>query len=286
MKRFILIFVLTLCFATFFSCESETIEDEKAETDSVSSFETEAEEDIRHLSPECDGEHPSLIAHAGGAIYGYRLTNSLEALEEAYGNGFRVFELDFQVTSDGKYVLLHDWESMAGRMLFGEGKMTLEEFKSAEKFASLTLLCLDELLNWLSDHGDCYIVTDGKCGNEPFLSELYEISGSLSERFIPQAYTYDEYKMAKNIGFERVILTLYGMNDNEEGLLSFAERERPWAMTIPKEVLTETLVSRLAELGIFTYAHTVNDLSFFEEWREYGLYGIYTDYFIPEKWVY
>lgn len=283
MKRFILIFMLIFCIVSFVSCENESVD---IPVDTTASDLEEQDDYIRHPSPVNDGEHPSLIAHAGGAVYGYRLTNSLEALDASYENGFRVFELDFEVTSDGEYILLHDWESMAGRMLFGKGKITLDEFKNAEKFASLTLLSLDDLLSWLSVHDGCFVVTDGKCGNEPFLSELYKRADALSGRFIPQAYSYDEYKMAKDIGFERVILTLYGMNDTEEGLVAFAKSEKPWAITIPKDVMTKTLVSRMAELGIFTYAHTVNDLSFFEEWRECGLYGIYTDYFSPIKWVY
>ncbi len=286
MKRFVLTFILILCAVMLFSCQNDITDESKGDTEAASSSETQVSEIIKQASPDFDGEHPALIAHGGGAVYGYRLTNSLEALDTAYSNGFRVFELDFEVTSDGKYVLLHDWESMAGRMLLGEEQITLDEFKGAEKFASLTLLDLDGLFEWLLGHEDCYIVTDGKCGNEPFLAELYKSAGELSGKFIPQAYSYDEYEMAKSIGFERVILTLYGMNDTEEGLFSFAESQKPWAITIPAAVLTPTLVSHLAELGIYTYAHTVNDLSFYEEWREYGLYGIYTDYFCPVNWVY
>ncbi len=286
MKRFILNVILILCAVMFFSCETHHANENKDENEAVSSYETDGGDAVKTPAPSFDGEHPSLIAHAGGAVYGYRLTNSLEALDNSYKNGFRVFELDFEVTREGEYVLLHDWETMAGRMLFREGKITLDEFKNSEKFASLTLLDLYELLDWLSTHQDCYIVTDGKCGNEPFLAELYEIAGELSGRFIPQAYSYDEYEMAKKIGFERVILTLYGMNDTEDGLFAFAEKAKPWAITIPASVLTQTLVSRLSELEIYTYAHTVNDLSFFEEWRNFGLYGIYTDYFCPIKWVY
>ncbi|MBR6602599.1 MAG: hypothetical protein IKK94_01145, partial [Clostridia bacterium] len=151
MKRLKLIFMLVICMVILVSCENESV-DTPVDTTASNS---EEQEDVRYPSPVNDGEHPSLIAHAGGAVYGYRLTNSLEALDASYENGFRVFELDFEVTGDGEYVLLHDWESMAERMLFGEGKMTLDEFKNAEKFASLTLLSLDELLSWLSVHEDC-----------------------------------------------------------------------------------------------------------------------------------
>lgn len=294
MKRslFVLLLVLGICLLSACGGEMAT----SADTDAAS---TESDTETETVSGDPfynteyfteplndDGFHSSLIAHAGGAVYGYRLTNSLEALDNAYANGFRIIELDFERTSDGKYVLLHDWDSMAGRMLYRSGRLTLEEFHASEKFAHLTLPDLDMLLSWLNEHRDCYIVTDAKCGNDPFLSELYTIAEELSERFIPQAYSYGEYETAKEIGFERVLLTLYQLNESEAALCDFAEKAQPFAITVPKDVLTPSLVSSLTELGIYTYAHTVNDLSFYEEWRAYGLYGIYTDYFCPIKWPY
>jgi glycerophosphoryl diester phosphodiesterase len=286
--------IALLLFVTAFMLISCGKEDTTASADTDVSSEnatyaeeiTEAPAEHYASPPAYDGFHEKLIAHAGGAAYGYRLTNSLEALENSYELGFRIFELDFERTSDEKYVLLHDWDSMAGRMLFEKRVFSLDEFKNADTFASLTLLDLDDLLEWLSVHEDCFIITDAKCGNEPFLSELYGIAEALSDRFIPQAYSYEEYRKAKEIGFKNVLLTLYQMNDTEEALVSFAESEKPWAVTIPETVLTRSLVSSLAKAGIYTYAHTVNDLSFYEEWQAFGLYGIYTDYFCPIKWPY
>jgi glycerophosphoryl diester phosphodiesterase len=56
--------------------------------------------------------HQPLIAHAGGHIYGYKYTNSLEALENSYNNGFRFIELDFDWTQDNQIVLIHDWNGI------------------------------------------------------------------------------------------------------------------------------------------------------------------------------
>ena len=229
-------------------------------------------------------EYPALIAHAGGSIYGYRLTNSLEAIENAYSNGFRLIELDFQITSDEKYVLLHDWESMAMRMLFSQGQRTREEFLAADAFADLTLLDLDMLVAWLEQHPDCRIITDAKCENLPFLEYLSTIEAR--DRFIPQTYSYEEYESAKELGFEDVILTLYAMNSPVGEIVSFIHEQKPFALTIPESVLNEELLTRVCEVGVVVYTHTVNDLSTFEKWREFGLHGIYTDYFIPNKWVY
>ncbi len=263
------------------SCSSDADEYvESSETDPVSDS---ASADDTSEPTVCE----TLIAHAGGDKWGYRLTNSLEALDEAYDNGFTVIELDFERTSDGKYVLLHDWDSMAERMLFGSGVLTYEEFMAADTFASLTLMDLEMLLEWLAEHEECRIVTDAKCGNDPFLADLFTAAGDLRERFIPQAYSYDDYAFAKDIGFDDVILTLYRMGEvSADELTSFAEENKPWAVTIPKANLTEEMLAGLKAIGIRTYAHTVNDLSFYEKWRECGLCGIYTDYFCPAGWQY
>ena len=107
-----------------------------------------------------DGEHPRLIAHAGGAIYGYRLTNSLEALDRAWEGGFRFIELDFERSSDGEIVLIHDWEAMAERLLGAEGQRRKADFLAADALAGLTLLDLAGLLDWLGAHPGCQIITD------------------------------------------------------------------------------------------------------------------------------
>lgn len=229
-------------------------------------------------------DYPALVAHAGGSIYGYRLTNSLEAINNAYSNGFRLIELDFQITSDEKYVLLHDWESMACRMLFEEGQLTHDEFLESPAFADLTLLDLDKLVLWLDDHPDCRIITDAKCENLPFLTYLSTLESK--DRFIPQAYSYEEYKAARELGFDDVILTLYAMNSPVREITSFICDQKPFAVTIPETVLSEELLTQVSDVGVVVYTHTVNDLSTFEKWKEFGLHGIYTDHFIPNKWVY
>ena len=299
MKRFLAIGVLALALFLF-SCENTGVFSAGNDTDFEESIfvyepdgnttgESSVEDLSQFLTPAPDGDeaHQKLVAHAGGAIYGFRLTNSLEALNTAYENGFRLIELDFEVTSDGKYVLLHDWDSMAGRMLFEKRVFALDEYLSADSFMGLTLMDLDMLLSWMSEHTDAYIITDAKCGNQPFLEDLHLAAGELFDRFIPQAYSFEEYSEAKELGYSRVILTLYQMGtDNEAELFSFAERETPFAITLPMTEISEEMISGLASRGVYTYAHSVNDLSFYENWRAYGLYGIYTDYFCPAKFPY
>lgn len=232
-------------------------------------------------------EHPALIAHAGGAIHGYRLTNSLEAIDNAYDNGFRFIELDMELTSDGEVVMIHDWESMAKRMLLSEGIRSRDEFLSSDTLMDLTLLDLDALLDWLGKHPDCRIITDVKAdGNAEILSKIIDAcdGSALTQRFIPQAYSFEEYDEVKALGFDDVILTLYRMETDTATLAEFARNSSPWAITVPEERMTEELVTAVAATGTAVYSHTINSLDFFEKWQPLGLTGIYTDYFQPDWW--
>ena len=84
------------------------------------------------------------IAHAGGEIEGHTYTNSLEAMDQAYDNGFRLFELDIIKTRDGHFVAEHDWKKWKNMTKYtGELPVDLQTFKSFKKLESLLLwICL------------------------------------------------------------------------------------------------------------------------------------------------
>jgi glycerophosphoryl diester phosphodiesterase len=230
-----------------------------------------------------DGEHPRLIAHAGGAIYGYRLTNSLEALDRAWEGGFRFIELDFERSSDGEIVLIHDWEAMAERLLGTEGQRRKADFLAADALAGLTLLDLAGLLDWLGAHPGCQIITDTKSGDDlAMLSEIRERAGDLAGRFIPQAYSFEQASALTEAGWERVILTIYRMAVAPEELASFLAETPLWAVVMPEGRMSEAFADAVAGSGTALYCHSVNTLDFVDAWRDRGLTGIYTDYFEPE----
>ena len=237
-----------------------------------------------------DGEHPKLIAHAGGAVYGYRLTNSLDALNHSYEEGFRFIEVDLNKTSDGELVLIHDWDSVSQRMLGRTGPCTLQEFQDCTVMAGMTLLTMADLLDWLADHPDCNIITDIKYeDNCAMLEMLAEQAGDQISQFIPQVFTYEEYDKIQEMGYDRVILTmyhLYGKNMKTDELIQFARDKAPWAVTISESRLNQALLTALVDESVAVYAHTVNTVDAVDKWADYGLTGIYTDYFTPSHWLY
>jgi len=101
------------------------------------------------------------IAHAGGSIDGLKYTNSLEALENSYKDGFRLFELDIIETSDNKFVAAHDWERWQ-RWTDYAGKLppTLASFKTHKLLGKYTPLDMNDINTWFDQHLDATLVTD------------------------------------------------------------------------------------------------------------------------------
>lgn len=101
------------------------------------------------------------IAHAGGEINGIKYTNSIEALNYSYQKGFRLFELDIVVTSDGEFVATHDWEYWKKEVNYqGTVPVTLAEFRKHKIRGTYGTLDMDHINKWFAAHADAILVTD------------------------------------------------------------------------------------------------------------------------------
>ena len=131
------------------------------------------------------------IAHAGGEIMGNTYTNSLEALNNSYKNGFRYFELDMIVTADNYIVASHDWEMWAKQTNFN-GKLppTLKEFKKYKILNKFTALDYKDINKWFADHKDAYLVTD-KIENISLIENLLNIE---KKRIMIEVFNQDILK--------------------------------------------------------------------------------------------
>lgn len=141
------------------------------------------------------------IAHAGGRVDGLRLSNSKEAIEKSYRNGYKLIELDMEWSTDGNLVLVHDWGNFAKFINSNDEKAySAEEFRNLKIQKTLTPLTIDDLANWLMENHGVYIVTDVKNSNVQALKFIKDRYPELINRFIPQIYHFQEYDQVKNMG--------------------------------------------------------------------------------------
>lgn len=228
-----------------------------------------------------------LIAHAGGDISGIRMTNSRQALDESYEEGFRLIEVDLCTTSDGIPVLAHDWgnANWFSGVKYSSEAPAYKEFKGRQGILDLELLDLESLSKWLLKHEDAYIITDIKQGSIQMLELIAKKYPEASKRFIPQVYYFSEYDTVKALGFENIILTEYKLKAEDQEILDFCKDHSLFALTLSQERASPEMLEKCSALGIPVYVHTINDYNIYMKLRDNGAYGVYTDYFQPSDWV-
>lgn len=233
-------------------------------------------------SPATDNPDYSYIIHASGEIDSHLSTNSREALRKAYRDGNRFIEIDFLFSSDGIPVCVHDWNEA---ILPGTEKhvpSSLDDFVSNRIYGKFTPMTLQDVARFMTLHTDLYIITDVKDDNLGFCEHLAENYPTLSDRFIIQVYSQDEYMSVLNLGFKKIIFTLYNLDWETKTspyyLVAFSRQYPIYAFTFPYELCEieeyiETM--KLAEVPLFI--HTVNDKALQQKYFDMGIDGIYTD---------
>lgn len=215
-----------------------------------------------------------LVAHAGGAIRNITYTNSREALEKHYTEGYRVFELDFHWTSDARLVVVHDWTDMSMRFGTVPHVFSYNEFVSAKRRDGLHQLTFEDLRVWLQIHQDAFVVTDTKDSNIRFLRYLQTNSGNIRPQLIIQIYRMSELKAARQLSPRAVWLTVYKYAYPAWAMERICGVD---AFVIPVASYGTYRNRRLMERAHF-YVHSVPTQSIDETFRRLpGIYGMYVD---------
>ena len=221
------------------------------------------------------------IVHAAGRYGGQIGTNSLDALENAYADGNRYIELDFNFTSDLRPVCIHDWNHLAYSGYDGQ-RPTLDEFSQNTVYSMFESLTLEDVAAFMEEHEDLYIITDAKALNIHFMGIIQREFPNLRNRFIIQVYSELEYDFARRMRFDKIIFSLYKLDWRKqydtEYLVSFAKSNRLYAYTFNYSLCQrEGYIENMLKCGIPLFIHTVNDKAEQQKYFDMGITGIYTD---------
>ncbi len=231
---------------------------------------------------EAVAEPSKYIMHAGGITdWGLAGSSSLEAMNHSYRLGYRYIEADFNWTSDGELVGVHDWATNYSQ----DGKpLSMTQFEQERSIkCNYTSPTLAELAAWTLLHPDVKIVTDIKERNVEGAKVIAERYPALRDQFIVQIYSYAEYDAVKALGFNNIILTVYAMpyrdKTNAGKLRDFALNHKLAGLTFPLELAElPDYINILNQARTPLYVHTVNGAEEQKRLLDLGCYGVYTDY--------
>lgn len=237
------------------------------------------------------------VLHGLGWIEGHFVTNSLEAFQYNYNRGFRVFEVDLNMTSDNVLVARHDWTRIHYRWLGQDVPpgttsgvpLTLDKVMSLKIHGKYHPISWKQLLDLMRNYPDIYFVTDTKETDERsirktfsyLVNETKKVDPILLDRIIPQIYNPAMLTYINSYHhFNNIIYTLYLHKNNfpnPSELAEFCVRNHVTAVTAPSFRLTKEMRETLHENNIILYTHTIDKSEIAAGFKEKGI-GIYTDY--------
>lgn len=223
------------------------------------------------------------IAHAGGEVNGTASTNSIQALDQNYERGFRVFELDIIETSDGELVAAHDWRMWSRFTDFeGELPVSFAEFKKRKIYGKYDTMDMDDINKWFAEHPDAILVTDKVSDPIKFSSQFDH-----KDRLIMELFSLMAVEEASKNGITAMI-SQKPFKKIVGDKLSYLQINNIKHVALSRRMISKNreLLEELRDNDIKVYVYHVN----FDEGKdekyvlenEIGLvYGMYAD-----KWVF
>ena len=242
-----------------------------------------------------------IIAHAGGAIIGDGrvsiYTNSREAFELNYRLGFRTFEVDLELTSDGKLAAVHDWDDYGmknGQPMSSKEWLAAGAMGKGESKPNYTSMLFENVLDLMKKYPDILIVTDTKYSDER-ASQMFKIITDtveqtdpvLFDRLIPQIYTNEMYDALMELyPWKNIIYTTYNNELSADEIIDFcAEKFNIHVITCATHDkrfgVKET--KKIHENGMLTYRHTIDNLYTMAKFSVKDIDGYYTNMILPEE---
>lgn len=239
----------------------------------------------------------TVIAHALGDVDGNSGLNCLEAFQAHYAAGVRVFEVDMRMSTDGRVILRHDWNSTLQEGIDSLHLPTVEGFRSTPILGQYTPLTFRDLLLLMAEYPDICVITDTKY-TEPeavtaefqaMVDDAHTLGLSyLFDRMIVQVYSPNNYSVVDNVHhFPHYIYTLYqdyfgGDEDSFRNKVDFCAEHGIMGLTLNSKLWNSdyAAIADRSEIGV--YLHTVNDRDAARRFLRTGVRAVYSDMLTPE----
>lgn len=232
----------------------------------------------------------NVIAHAGGGIDGHIYTDSLEAINNSYDNGARLFDIDLRFTSDLEIVLRHDWTGInleqpefeylyhieqwsseyCQEQISRKYLPTMEQFKNAKIFSCYTPLSFRDIVERLQFHPDAYMVLDVKEDAKETYSWIvdhFKENKNILDQLIVSCYDVQDLEDILNIyPFKHIMLRQHAVYpDKFDELVSNCEKYNVKAVNINLQYATDEKIQEIRKKGIKIFWAVENDLKEYQE---------------------
>ena len=250
------------------------------------------------LSPLCPVEAPRgtapapledvrFVAHAFGSPRGLmqleHYSESREAFEASYWNGFRAYEIDLLLLADGSVAAVHDMSEKVYGLEKPFTQATRPELESRLWNGKYRVLFGEDLIDLLVTHPDIWLILDTKCCHEAIAKKLVELApdNTVRDRIVPHVTGPAHASALPGIyPFPEQLYARYWWGGTDTEVLARLE-----AYHIDNVMMwwdsnwSEPLQAAADERGLHVWVHTPSDPDTIEDFVARGV-GTYTDGYI------
>ena len=228
-----------------------------------------------------------LIMHALGEVNNSTYINSYEGLNYYHTvKNMNLMEADFLLTKDNHLVVAHDYG------VFDDETPTLDQFKSSKTRGNQTPMTFEDLVKYMNNNRDLYIITDTKYTDFSYIerefNEMEKILskyGDVNERFIIEIYNEKMYEFLKEkkYPFKYFLFTLYRRLPNlfvyTDLLLifEFCKENKIDGIIIQSYWFDSPIIEFSKKYSIPVYLYTSNDIKTTVDLLNSGVKAVMTD---------
>ena len=232
-----------------------------------------------------DLECLTVILHAGGELDGMRLLNCQEAFYVYYEKGYRIFEYDLKLSSDGKLIGTHSWEHLTG----GYDGMSYDAFLSLRLEGGYTPVNEDWLIETLKQYPDVTVIVDAKMEDTlqdaEVIKRLHRLQDEreidLSDRIIPEVFSVEMWEAIRTeTAFNNHLFSRYKEYYSMDTVVESFPLEKFIGIALPYDYLDgyyQRNIAYLQEIGYRIFMFGINNTEDILGAVELGADTVYID---------
>ena len=273
LKSIVCAFLSFALFLSLASCSGAEITSTSNSTEQVTAI---APKDVSELT---------VFLHAGGSEGDMTHLNAQETFIYYYEIGYRYFEYDLRLSSDGRLIASHSGEHLGEVDL---DNITYEEFKALRLENGYTPANEEWIMETLIAYPDVKIIVDAKmdtaAGDAAVLERLEALEAiygyDISANIIPEVFSVEMWDIVKETTtFDKYLFSHYKVYYTVSMILEYFSDSRIWGISIPTYADSDfrSQIYKLKEtklLFVFTPS-TVEDVL---DAVSMGADGIYLDF--------
>lgn len=233
-------------------------------------------------------EEHLFVAHAGGSPLGLNqsvpYSNSVQAFEASYHNGFRVYEFDMITLADGTVVLAHDFHEEHYGLVEGTFRdLDRADVEGRQYNGEYDVMFAEDLIELMVEYPDIWVILDTKWDHVTIASILVEMSPGpeVTDRMVPHLSGNSHTLALLDVyPFPERMIAMYRWRADDATLLAnMQDHDIDNVMMWWDSRWNEDTQEMLVENGYHSWVHTPKEPDVIEDFVARGV-GVYTNGYI------